>query len=338
MNRNAFTARYGLLGVAAVVWLVAGCATGSSSPAASATARPSVPAASRAPTLTPDPTMPLLVPIPTSVDGVAATVMRLGVDAAPIDLVYAFGSIWVANHHSDDVSRIDPESFKEIARIKSGPGPGWFAVTDDAIWVTNQNAAGVTRIDPKTNQAVATIGDLQPCWWPVAAAKSVWQWACDDRRYVRIDATTNATTLADTKGHDGLFAIDGKLFVGGPGGLAELDPETGAFRLIGGCCGRPIGFDGRTVWLADENKLARVDRETGMVLATFDLDNANTMIIRDGHVWVTRAYRGVSEIELDSNKVLRTLALLPVPIRIAEVAGALWVTEYERSELWRLEP
>ena len=39
---------------------------------------------------------------------------------------------------------------KEVARIRSGPGPGWFAVTDDAIWVTNQNAVGLSRIDPET--------------------------------------------------------------------------------------------------------------------------------------------------------------------------------------------
>src|SRR5438093_6495197 len=251
MIPNAFTTRNGLLSMAAAVWLVAGCAA-SSSPAPAASTTPSIAVPSAAPTLTPEPTEPLLVPRATSIDGVAATVMRLGVDAGPLDMVFAFGSIWITNHHSDDISRIDPETQKEVARIRSGPGPGWFAVTDDAIWVTNQNDVGLTRIDPETNQAVATIGDLESCWGPVAAAKSVWQSACADHAFVRFDATTNAVTRIDAKGHEDLIAIGGKLFVGGPSGLAELDPLNGAFREIGGCCGRPIGFDGTTVWLSDE--------------------------------------------------------------------------------------
>jgi hypothetical protein len=47
---------------------------------------------------------------------------------------------------------------------------------------------------------------------------------------------------------------------------------------------------------------------------------------------------GVIEIDLASNAVLRTIPVPGSTLLAREVAGALWVTAFDTSELWRLEP
>ncbi len=102
----------------------------------------------------------LASPSATVLDGVTVTSIPLGVDAYPLDVVSAFGSIWVAEHRHDLVRRLDPSTLQTTAEIGPIVGPGWFAVTPDAVWVTNQNGVGMSRLDPSTNTVAATVGDL----------------------------------------------------------------------------------------------------------------------------------------------------------------------------------
>src|SRR5215213_951990 len=113
----------------AAALLVAACATGSAAPAPSPGAPTQPPPATQSgPTVTPT-AAPAATPLATQIGGVAAQIVPLGADSTPIDLVYAFGSIWVASHHYDAVIRLDPTTLAEIARIPVDDGPGWFAVT-----------------------------------------------------------------------------------------------------------------------------------------------------------------------------------------------------------------
>src|SRR5690349_5787922 len=114
------------------------------------------------PVASPIPSPTALAPLPspraTTLDGLSAQVVRLGADAGPIDVVGAFGSIWVANIHSNDVNRLDGTTLAQQARVPAGTGPAWFATTETGVWVTNQLGAGLALIDPATNSAVATVG------------------------------------------------------------------------------------------------------------------------------------------------------------------------------------
>ena len=76
--------------------LVASCGSSTSSASASGT-----PDKTRVPTPSPtaEPT-----PFATEVAGLEATVLPLGADAAPIDILEAEGSVWVALHHGNAVA------------------------------------------------------------------------------------------------------------------------------------------------------------------------------------------------------------------------------------------
>lgn len=295
-----------------------------------------------------DSSAPAVGPLATTVAGLGARVLRLGDDAAPIDVASAFGSIWTANHHDDTVSRIDPATMMEIARIKAGRGPGWFVVTGDALWVTNQNGRGLTRIDPATNSVTGSAGEYAPCWAPVAAFGSIWQPSCDAGQIMRIDPETQKVSYIGADGHLMLMLTGGELVGAGPDDLARLDPVTEKWRPIAPLDGAPIGTDGDTVWISggprvddanpeDGTEVARVSPTDGTVLAKLPIAGAALVRAAGYHAWVVQA-NGVVEVDLETNAVLRTITI-PGSILVARTAaGALWVTSFDASELWRITP
>ena len=297
------------------------------------------PSPSPTPVVTPSsaPSPPAPTPSATSLDGVTAQVLSLGSGAGPIAVIEAFDSIWTANIFGNSVSRIDPVSFREIARIPVQGGPAWFAVAEGALWVTNQLGGGLTRIDPATSTVAGRVDGPATCGAPVVALDSIWQAACDANQVLRIDPATNLVVeTLPASDHTGLVLIGTDIFASGPNGLARLDPDTGVFTDVGGCCGFAIASDGQTAWLLDESNLVRVDA-AGNIVATFELDGAKAVAFGVGHAWVTVSNVGVLEIDLETNDIVRTIPLLPSPHVPFETDGVLWVTDFDRSELWRLD-
>ena len=70
--------------------------------------------------------------------------------ASPTGIVYAVGSVWVANGLEQTVSRFTPATFSEgPVRVTSvGERPAGITFGDGAIWVANRADDTVTRIDP----------------------------------------------------------------------------------------------------------------------------------------------------------------------------------------------
>jgi DNA-binding beta-propeller fold protein YncE len=331
----------GALGIVLVVVVVAltlrpggtgpGTIGGSSaSPSASPAATPS-PAASA-------PTSP--TPEPTVLDGLSAQRLQLGVDAAPIAVTEAFGSIWVANIHADDVRRFEPATMRELARIRV-PSAAWFAVADGALWVTSQTGTGLSRIDPETNTVVAHVGDVPPCAAPVVAFDSIWQAACDAGVYLRIDPARN--TVVETipaQSYGFLVLAAGQLIAVGPEGLASLDPSTGTFTAIPNPAAVGAEFlasDGTTIWVKNNAGFARIDPADGRTIAGFSYSDAQAIAFAGDHAWLTVTGQGVLEIDLATNKVTRTIPLQPSPLVPIEAGGALWVTDFDNSALWRVD-
>jgi hypothetical protein len=316
----------------ALVVLSAAC-TASSSPSPSDIGPEQ--SAAPAPTPTPEPT-----PYPTTVGDMPALVIPLGGDSAPIDVIDAFGSIWVANHHTDDVSRLDPQTGEEVARISlgAGSGPGWFAVTDDSIWVTRQNARGMSQIDPATNTVVRySVGDFQTCWRPAAALGAVWYWGCDDDLMVRVDPATYAVSTITADGYSQPLVVDGALYATGPDGLALLDPATSSFVLVGGCCGPPVGFGEGTIWLSAQAVITRVDLANGSEVGELAFGAVNSVTFAAGSAWTTiEGDTNLLEVDPATNQIVRELPIGPMPIKVHFAFDALWVTDFVSSEVWRI--
>jgi YVTN family beta-propeller protein len=70
-------------------------------------------------------------------------------------------SVWVANHRTGSVSRIDPVTNRVVATVKVGEdgrrGPERLAASGGKIWTGIPNALAVAGIDPTTNTAAGTI-------------------------------------------------------------------------------------------------------------------------------------------------------------------------------------
>jgi YVTN family beta-propeller protein len=273
-----------------------------------------------------------------AVDGVSAQRLRLPTGSAPIGVELAFGSIWIANHRLDSVTRLDPTTLAVIATIPVAHGPGWFAATKDAIWVSNQLGRGLTRIDPATNTEVARAGQWPTCGQPLVALDKLWQPACDAHQIMRIDPATNEVWDVSAGSHLDVFLHKGTILAVSPEGVARFDPTAETFTEIGGCCGHFVGFDGETVWLSDDAKVVRVNPADGSVVKTLPLANAGMGgTFRDGQAWLPVGST-IVEIDLKTSEVLRTLKGILAPTALLDTGDALWVTGFDHDEVWRLEP
>lgn len=315
----------------AVVLLCAACTPSGSEPP---TASPRVEQPSELPP-TPAPTA-----YATMAGDLSALVIPLDDGAAPIDAVDAFGSVWVANHRSNDIVRLDPETGEELARINLGAmsGPGWFAVTDDAIWVTRQQGLGMSRIDPETNTlATGQVGTRSPCWAPAVALGSVWYHACEDGLMMRIDAMSNDVTMIPAEGLSPPIAVDDTLYAVGTEGLVRWDPATEMFEPVGGCCGRPIAFGAGTIWLASSSALTRLEPDSGAEVGFLEIGGLTTLAFTASSAWgAVEGDDSVLEIDPATNQVIREIPVGPSPIKVLSAFGALWVTDFDSSTIWRI--
>jgi len=279
----------------------------------------------------------------TTIGGHATLVANLGVDNAPIDVVGAFGSIWVANHHSDDVVRIDPATGAEQARIPftDGTGPAWFAVTDDAVWVTRQNTLGIARIDPKTNEKDPNqAGSLPPCGPPTIGLGAVWYFACDTGQMVRIDLASFEPTMVAAPGLSNPISVDDHLYAVGPDGVVRLGDDGETWELLAGTTGpgRPIGFAGGTLWVAIQGAMQRVDLATGQVVASIPMNSPGSMSAGPEEVWVTHEASGPLEhVRIADNTVLAPLKTSAAPVAVWVDGSTVWMTDFSTSELWRID-
>ena len=75
----------------------------------------------------------------------------------PSGVVYASGSVWLANTSDETVTRFDPATFTQgpAARVRIGRHPVAIAYGEGALWTANGDRT-VTRIDP-VSHATATI-------------------------------------------------------------------------------------------------------------------------------------------------------------------------------------
>jgi streptogramin lyase len=307
---------------------------------------------SAAPTPTGSPAAPpAATPEAIALAGHAAVRLPLGFGTDPIDTTFAFDSVWTANIHGNDVRRFDPVTLAQQARISLPPesGPAWLIATPTELWVTNQLGGGLTRIDPATNTVIGRAGAGPTCGSPFVALESVWQAACDAGTFLRLDPGSGETLdTIPAAGHGFLVGVGDRLITSDADGLVELDPDTGGFTPIPGSIpgyrdpasgsGQLFASDGEVVWIATDTGPARVDVDAGRVIETFPYPDATQVSFSGGHAWLVVNLVGVVEIDLATNQVVQIIPVLQSPAVAREADGALWVTDFDNSYLWRIEP
>jgi hypothetical protein len=277
-------------------------------------------------------------PSVTTVDGLTVTTISLGAGAAPIDVASAFGSIWVALHRQGVVSRLDPDTLRETARIPVGAGPGWFAVTDDAVWVNSQLGHGLTRIDPKTNDADVHVGQWATCGAPVIAFGSIWQMACDAQQLMRIDPVHNTVADITAIGYIGVGVAGDDLVAIGTGAMATVDLATNKLVPLGpGPGGVPVAFVDSTAWMADSSAIRRFAIPSGKLLGTIPIGGETTVTLSSDHAWVTEFGVASSEVDASSGAILRIVHLAKPTVARA-LGDAVWVTSFDTSSVGWFSP
>jgi DNA-binding beta-propeller fold protein YncE len=128
------------------------------------------------------------------------------VGADPFDVHLAFGSLWVANHHSEYVTRVDPASGRVVATVHTGRTPsydGWITDGAGAVWVSDWVDNVLFKIDPATNRAAVALtipntglGQGSAAFTLAFGAGALWVVDQEGNYLIRVDPSTDKMVSA----------------------------------------------------------------------------------------------------------------------------------------------
>ena len=273
-------------------------------------------------------------------------VAAVPVGIRPASVLFAHGSLWVANLDDNTVLRIDPDTKRMIKTITTGTVPSGLVGTRDAVWAIGSDGV-VLRIDPEVNDVVERIPTVEAASLlggsaagASIAATSTAVWAVSGGHFsvpqvFRIDPATNrpepfiATGNAPTAvavGFGDLWVTDSF-----ENTVTRVDPTGVVVAPI------PVGHgpiaiavgEG-AVWVADslDDAVVRIDPETNSVVEKIPVGRSPSSIaVERGAVWVGNRHGGtVSQIDPEKNEVVDTIEIASSPAGLAVAAGSLWVT------------
>jgi DNA-binding beta-propeller fold protein YncE len=277
----------------------------------------------------------------------------------PVGLAAGFGSVWVADHREETVSRIDPQSNRVVRRIRLGVFPADLAAGAGGVWVPVLEGFRLARVDPRTNREVAAFRGVYTA--ATVGAGAAWalfyeggtrNWGGEWRGHTvtRIDPADNRVAarirlhriLHDntiTFGAGGVWVLAGQSAV-------RIDPATNEamtrIRLPGEPVDLAVGEGAVWVSLAD-GRVARVDarrrRVTHVIRTGTHLEY---IAVGAGAVWAGNvndiSNSTLTEIDPRTNKVAHTIPLCDVPQGLVIAYGDVWVGCFEDSQVWRVRP
>ena len=291
-----------------IVLFTSGCANGGAAPSTAPTSAvvaatapvpitsPTVTAATQ--TLPPSPTAPpagLLAIIPTG--------------NGPNELAATADAIWVENHRSNFLSRIDPAQNVEVAQLTSVPIHCDVAAGRGFVWATQASSGRATKVDPATNEVLGTISLDEAC---------------------------------------GVAADDTDVWVVSPGlgSVVRYDPVSDEERASVDLGAAPfvVAIGPEAVWVLGEDAggtLWRVDPATNALVATIPVQVTFATGVEVGHdsVWVpARVHMAVHRIDPATDTVV---ASIPVPWAIGGLAvgpDAIWASGWGNGKIYRIDP
>jgi DNA-binding SARP family transcriptional activator/DNA-binding beta-propeller fold protein YncE len=235
--------------------------------------------------------------------------------AAPGQMAWADGSLWVANTNSGTVARIDPASDRVIRSVSTDGAPTDLAAGEGAVWVLNGLEGEVRAIDPRTNEVTATVSVPQGSGGIAVGAGFVWV------------ANTIDTTV--TKINPATATVVGVPIRLGPRGT-----------------GRPkaIAVGDGTLWVGDELEpgMWEIQASTGAVVGELPVglrDAPSSIIVADnGAVWVSGYEEDVVSVVDPSSLQVTTYEVGRGPTDLAAGAGSIWVVESLDGTVASLNP
>lgn len=267
----------------------------------------------------------------------------------PGGLLSAFGSIWVAVRHGDNVSRIDPSSGRVTAQIKVGAEPAYLVSDGRAVWVIEFSAQALARIDPATNSATTVSLPGEAAGWPVAGAGAIFQWT--SAGLVKVDAVSQTIVATNSPVQpESLAFASGLVWVGdGTEGIARLDPSTLALKdKIAPTVDASgvLAFDGRWMWAANRSTVTQLDPANGTVVTTYTLPTSvdgGMGAASGGRFWFQSPYPNAFGFIDGATRTLHSLQALPSTVTeglflLGVGAHELWVSDWDANTVYRVDP
>lgn len=284
-------------------------------------------------------------PIPLRANSIAAidpatraVVAVIPVGERPTALIFAFGSLWVANGDDGTVMRVDPRG-GVLATIGIGGDVADLASGYGSVWVADGNAGTLTRIDPAQNAVQRTIsfGRIDPLFpKPVfnVAIGTGGVWITRDTEIIRIDPSTNSVSerIPTPSAATGLAAGGGRVWVTTANerilrfddGVAR---PTAMIETSGGDIA-PFLADGNLWVLADGYALSAIDPGSARVYLSAPSGHRPVAAIAErGVIWVANALDH-NVVRFDARSVRpidRPIRLQYRPTALAAVDGRIWV-------------
>ncbi len=349
----------GACGLAAVVSVVSGCSSHTSSTASSSASPSSSTASTTEAAAAPSSASPVPATSPPAVlpSGVLASI-PLDKGVAPNPIIVGFGSVWVATHRANTLYRIDPQTDKVSAKIDLGQSTcGPLAIASGRVWTGFcDDSTKELAVDPTTNEIVGSlqasevIGDLDG---------SLWATSVDSTQLLEVDPTTLKTKMSiAAPGDEGVIGggyvwnadenIDTNAY---SGVISKVDPATGSvvaqLHTPTTDLGMGMTYDNGLLWLKGpaDTFLVRVDTATGestkVPLAGFvqmDAFGDDTPVAASGSLWVRTASGVVSQLSPSTGEPSATFPADPKADggEIAVGFGSLWISNFESDSVWRV--
>ena len=304
-----------LRSIMVVAVILAGCASsaGPSVPAPSAVASSQGSAIVRPSAVAPSPvastaraTPRPATPTPTQPPGILA---KIPTAEGPIGLAADRDSVWVENHRSNFLSRIDPTKDLEVDQFRDASVHCDLTTGAGFVWVAEAAVSQARKVDPATGKVVATI-DLADACGVAADAEDLW-------------ITSPAT-----------------------GKVVRYDPETLKERasIEVGAMPFALALEPTAVWVAGEadgGTLWRIDPATNKVVASVSVPNPFATGVEVGHgaVWVpARENKVVYRIDPKTSKVVATIQLPSEIGGLGVGPDAIWTSGFGDGKVYKIDP
>ena len=274
---------------------------------------------------------------------------EIDVGSATEMIAAGFGSIWVPDKHELTVSRIDPKTYKVVAKIETPHNPCVIGTGFGSVWQDLCEDQGLVRIDPETNKIVAKIDDVHIA--PKGAFGDGSVWGAFGDHVVRIDPQTNEVTeipldvapFEVTYGGGTLWVLSVEA-----GKVLRIDPETNKViaRIPVPTESYTVGwldFAAGSFWVTINNNgtVVRIDPETNKVVAQIKVGPGNWyMDATDEGVWVKPQPGRLVRIDPETNKVAQEMKVPPGEYAgsVMVAYGSVWSAHWDAGSVWRIDP
>jgi hypothetical protein len=232
---------------------------------------------------------------------------------------FGHGSVWVASDQREVVARVDPASNQLTATIPVAQRPAEITVTSDAVWLAHFLQPVATRIDAVTSARTERQLPDAPLTGAAGDGSTVWLLANQPQTLLHLDSAAHEIAHAD------------------------VTPNASVKRSFLAAWWVAVGEG--AVWVTHPNQdvVTRSDPVSAAVTATVPVSVGRLFGVAAGagSVWAVTD-EALVRIDPATN---RAVAKAPFPratpvgfTGVAVGAGVVWATNYDRGELYRVNP